>query len=309
VTLFIAGATGFIGSHLIRALKPADFNIRCLVRNIKTDDYCKSSGFDAVYGDITDRESLKGRLDGSDIAVHLVGVIEEKGDATFQKVHVEGTKNLVDEAKNAGVKHIFYQSALGASLSSNSSYQRTKAEAEEIVKASGIPFTIFRPSLVIGDRDGFTEKLKELIAIGPVVAVPGAGNARLQPVYIGDWIKCFLKIFSNPLHITHYASRIYDIGGPEHLTYNEILEQLMEAMDIKKKIVHLPMSIMKAALPFIGLSMKLGSFFGKNIPSVTAEQLELLQRDNICDIDSVEKQFGFKPIAYREALTLFIRPK
>ena len=306
---FIAGGTGFIGSHLLRALKTTDFKIRCLVRNIKTSDYCKSSGFDAVQGDITDRESLKGKLDGCDIAVHLVGIIEEKGDMTFQKVHVEGTKNLVYEAKKAGLRHIFYQSALGASLSSNSAYQRTKAEAEEIVKESGIPFTIFRPSLVIGDRDGFTEKLRELIALGPVVPVPGAGNARLQPVYIGDWIKCFFTIFSNPLRIADNASRIYDIGGPEHLTYNAILRQLMDAMGLSKKIAHIPIGLMKASLPLAGISRKIGALLGKNIPSVTAEQLELLQIDNICDIDSVEKRFGFKPIAYKEALTLFIRPK
>jgi NADH dehydrogenase len=304
---FIAGGTGFIGSHLVDALSKGEYASRCLVRTEDRAKVCKKAGFEAAIGDITDRESLKGKLDNCDIVVHLVGIIEEKGDMTFERVHVEGTRNLIEEAKGANIKHIFYQSALGASINSWAKYYKTKAEAEDIVRTCGIPYTIFRPSLVIGKSDGFTEKLKELVRLGPFVPIPGSGNGKFQPIYVEDWVKCFLKIFSDASRITHYASRIYEFGGPEHLTYNEIVLQLMEAMQIHKPLVHIPTKLIKLSLPFSGISRKVGSLLGKKIPTVTGEQLGLLQVDNICDIKSVENNFGFKPITYRESLNLFIK--
>lgn len=305
-SIFIAGGTGFIGQHLLRALAKTDHKIRCLARSSERASLCKKTGFDAVIGDITYSQSLKGSLEGIDTVVHLVGIIEDKGEMTFERVHVGGTSNLVDEAKKAGVKHFFYQSALGASLSSSSRYQKTKAEAEEIVKASGIPYTIFRPSLVIGEKDGFTEKLRELVTLGPVVPVPGDGNARFQPIYIDDWVKCFLNILPDASRFPLPASRIYEFGGPEQLTYNELAARLMDEMGIKKSIIHMPMMLAKAGVPFMGISQKLGGLFGRKIPTVTAEQLELLGKDNICGLNSVETLFGFKPITYREALNRFI---
>lgn len=300
--IFIAGGTGFIGQHLLRAFKKNNYKIRCLARSSERAGLCKKTGFDAVIGDITDSQSLKGSLEGIDTVVHLVGIIEDNGDMTFERVHVEGTRNLVDEAKKAGVRRFFYQSALGASLKSPARYHRTKAEAEEIVKGSGIPYTIFRPSLVIGEKDGFTEKLKDLVGLGPVVVVPGDGNAKFQPVYVDDWVKCFLSIINN----TNAIGKTYEFGGPEHLTYNEIVTQLMDVMGIKKKIAHMPMVLARAGVPFMGISQKIGGLFGKKVPSVTTEQLALLGVDNICDPDSVESSFGFSPITYREALRRFI---
>ncbi len=343
---FIAGGTGFIGSYLVRVLAGGGYNTRCLARNPEKAEICKKIGHEAVIGDITDRESLKGKLDECDVAVHLVGIIEEKGDMTFEQVHVKGTVNFVEEAQNAKVKHIFYQSALGVkgkdelqvtsneldnlkfkiqNSNQNSSlvtrhsllsfkYYKTKAEAEEIVATSGIPYTIFRPSLVVGKGDGFTEKLKGLIKLGPFVPIPGSGNAKFQPIYVEDWVKCFLKVFSPPI-IPPFArggwgggtaSRIYEFGGPEHLTYNEIVYQTIEAMGISKPVIHLPMNLVKLSLPFSGITKVIGNLAGKQIPSVTSEQLRLLQSDNICDRDSVEKSFGFTPMTYKEALKKFI---
>ncbi|MCC6345937.1 MAG: NAD(P)H-binding protein, partial [Nitrospirales bacterium] len=264
-------------------------------------------GVEVSPGDITDPESLSGKLDGCAIAVHLVGIIEEKGEMTFERVHVRGTENLVAEAKRAGVRHFFYQSALGASPGAKTRYAKTKAAAEEIVRASGIPFTIFRPSLVVGEGDGFTTRMRELISLGPFVPVPGSGEARLQPIYVGDWVKCFLSLFSDPSHSAGLPSRLFELGGPDHLTYNEAINQLMEAMGVNKPVIHLPLGAVKMSLPFARMTRALGEVFGRKIPSVTREQLELLQTDNICARDAVERSFGFTPLTYREALPLFIQ--
>lgn len=301
-TIFITGGTGFIGQHLLTALKEDKYDIRCLARTSERAALCRDRGFEAFIGNILDAETLKGSLEGVDMVIHLVGIIEDRGDMTFEQVHVGGTKNIVEEVKRAGVRHFFYQSALGASLNSSSRYQRTKAEAEEIVKKSGIPCTIFRPSLIIGEKDGFTEKLMELVRLGPVVAVPGDGNAKSQPMDVNDWVKCFMKVINHP----EAVEKTYEFGGPEHLTYNEIVTQLMEVMGIKKPIIHMPMSFVRAGVPFVGIAQGLGKFLRKKIPSVTSEQLKLLSLDNICDVTSVEKLFGFRPITFRESLRKFM---
>ncbi len=293
--IFIAGVTGFVGRHLLEALLQKGLKVRCLVRTSEKAERLRKLGIDTHQGDITDRESLKGSLDDVKLVVHLVGIIMERPGMTFRKVHVEGTENIVEEAVSSGVKHIFYQSALGASLEAPFKYSSTKAEAEEIVKASGIPYTIFRPSLIIGPEDGFTENLKEVMRLGPVVPVPGCGKARFQPLGIEDWIKAFLSILDN----SESLNRIYEFGGPEHLTYSEILKIFMKVLNIKKPTIHIPIPLMKAGLPF-GMALRAMGF---KIPPVSSEQLDMLQVDNITDIDSMEKQFGFKPITFEDALT------
>ncbi|MFA4829120.1 MAG: complex I NDUFA9 subunit family protein [Thermodesulfovibrionales bacterium] len=292
--IFIAGASGFIGGHLVDALLKEGCKLRCLARSEKAQRDFKEKGIEVISGDITEPETLEGALNDIDFVVHLVGIMEEKGGVTFEKVHVEGTKNLVNEAKKSGGKHFFYQSALGADKGSWSGYLKTKAEAEEIVKASGIPYTIFRPSLIIGQWDGFTKKLMDLIKMSPVIPIPGDGKSKFQPVYINDWVKCMLKVIASP----ESFRGTFEIGGPQQLTYNEIVRTLADAMKVKKTIVHVPMGL-----------MKFGALLAeKTIPllPVTSDQLRLLEAGNICDVTSVEKSFGFKPMKYRKALEAFI---
>ncbi|HWR58698.1 MAG TPA: NAD-dependent epimerase/dehydratase family protein [Thermodesulfovibrionales bacterium] len=301
-TLFITGGSGFIGNHLLEALRKEDFGIRCLARNAARAVRFTEKGFEAHLGNVLDRESLNGCMAGVDTVVHLVGIIQVRGEFTFERVHVKGTENLVNEAVKAGVKRFFYQSSLGVSLSSSSQFLGTKAKAEDLVRESGIPYTIFRPSLVIGEQDGFTDRLKALIQLGPVVPVAGGGNAKFQPMDVDDWVRCFISVINKKDAI----GKTYEFGGPEHLTQNEIVTLMMDAMGIKRRIVHLPVSFARAGVPFLGLAQGLGKFIGKKIPAVTAEQLLLLGIDNICDVNSVKNLFGFDPIAFKESIRKFI---
>ena len=292
--IFIAGGTGFIGSHLFNTLIEKGFKIKCLARNAERAQLCRAKGAEVSIGDITDAKSLKGVLNGCNTVIHLVGIIEEKGPITFQSVHVDGTQNLINEAIRAGVKQFFYQSALGADINSCARYHKTKAEAEEIVRDSGISYTIFRPSLIIGPGDGFTQKIREIIKKSPVIPIPGAGTAKFQPIFIGDWVRCFLKILNNPDSI----NMTYEFGGPEHLTYNEMVLEILDSMKIKKSLIHVP-----------SVFAKFGVWIAERLlpsPPATVEQLRLLEKDNITDIESVRKNFGFEPIRFKEALKNFI---
>ncbi|HDO25528.1 MAG TPA: NAD-dependent epimerase/dehydratase family protein, partial [Nitrospirae bacterium] len=195
--ILIAGATGFVGRHLLEQLKEKPVRIRCLVRNEDKADRLRALGFEAVKGDITDPSSLKNALAGINTLVHLAGIIEEKRELSFKDVHVTGTKNLIKKSIKHGVRRIIFQSALGSDINSPFNYLKTKAEAEQIIISSGIPYTIFRPSLIVGKGDGFTERVKQIISAGPAVPVPGNGTARFQPLYINDWVKCFMKVTEN----------------------------------------------------------------------------------------------------------------
>ncbi len=293
--IFIAGASGFVGGHLVNDLLSRGRRVKCLVRSEKKGALLSARGAEVVRGDISSPETLRGILGPDDFVVHLVGIIEEKASATFRAVHVEGTSNLVSEARRAGVKHFFYQSALGADKSSWSAYLKTKAEAEEIVKQSGLNYTIFRPSLIIGPWDGFTKKILDMLRLSPVIPIPGEGRAKFQPVYIKDWLGCINKVIDTPLS---YMST-FDIGGPEHLTYKEIVETLAESAGRKKPTFNIPMGLMKMSTLFLGAVM--------SSPPVTLDQLRLLESDNIGDIGTIEKNFGFRPMGLREALREFIK--
>lgn len=300
--ILITGATGFVGSHLLEFLKEVDTPVRCLVRSEEKGRRVRSLGFEAVLGDVQDRDSLDGAVEGIESVVHLVGIIEEKEGADFETVHVGGTQKLVDAAQATGVNTLFYQSALGADPDSPYRYLKTKGEAEQIVRSSGIPYTIFKPSLILGKKDGFTERMKQLLTAGPVVPVPGDGMAKLQPIYIGDWVKCLQQAMVTE----KMRNKTYELGGPEQLTYNEILKSIMTALGIDKPIVHLPMGMTRLALPFMGLAQRAARVLGREIPAVTGELLALLSVDNICEIDSVEKNFGFAPMKLADALAEFM---
>ncbi len=291
--IFIAGASGFVGGHLVGDLRKNGFAVKALARSAEAARKLTGAGCTAVIGDISSPETLKGILSPEDIVIHLVGIIVEKGEATFQKVHVEGTRNLLSEARQAGVRHFFYQSALGADRDGITPYLRTKAEAEEIVKAGGMPYTIFRPSLIIGPWDGFTKKILEMIKLSPVTPIPGDGRSKLQPLYIRDWLICMRKVLEDP---AAYAGT-YELGGPQQLTYSEIVQAMVGALGRTRISVNIPMGLMKIAASLASILPS---------PPVTVDQLLMLEQDNITAIDAIEKSFGFSPMPLKEALSEFM---
>lgn len=292
--IVIAGGTGFVGGHLTDHLLSKGERIKCFARSERSAHVLSAKGIEVLRGDITVRETLHRTLNADDFVIHLVGIIAEKGSATFRSIHVDGTAALIREAQRAGVRHFFYQSALGADPQSWSDYLRTKGEAEEIVRNSGLSYTIFRPSLIIGPWDGFTKKLIDLLKISPVIPMPGNGAARFQPIFIKDWLSCIEKVMAQP----DQYNAIFEIGGPEHISYKEIVTILARIAGYKKPVFHIPMGMMKLAT----------SLFSK-LPvaaPITPDQLKLLETDNIGSLNAVKESFGFEPIRFEEAIRSFI---
>jgi NADH dehydrogenase len=295
--ILVTGGTGFVGSHLISRLRKDDIPVRAVVRNPDRAQSIKDLGVDVVQGDVSDKASLEKAAMGCERVVHLVGIIQETSGSTFQRIHVDGTRNLLEAAKKADVRHFFYQSALGTRPGAKSAYHKTKWEAEELVRASAIPYTILRPSLIYGPGDQFTIRLSEMIRLSPVLPVIGSGKSRIQPVFIDDVVTCIAKAVSSDCCL----NEIYEIGGPEQLTYEEVTVAIAEALGVQRPTVHMPLFFMKT------MARVLEAVLPK--PPVTTDQLIMLQEDNVCTMRDIRDAFGIEPIAFREGLRKFLAAK
>jgi NADH dehydrogenase len=245
-------------------------------------------------GDISDRPSLDAAAAGTERVIHLVGIIQEGPGFTFRSVHVEGTRNILEASKKAGVRHFFFQSALGSRPDAVSQYHKTKWEAEELVRSSGIPFTILRSSLIYGPGDLFTIRLAEMMKLAPVLPVIGPGKSKVQPIFIDDVATCIVKIVTSDA----FLNRVYEIGGPEQLTYEEVTLAIAEVLGIKRPKLHLPLAFMKP------MARVLEAVLPK--PPVTTDQLIMLQEDNVCSMQDIREAFGVEPVKFREGLKKFI---
>jgi NADH dehydrogenase len=292
--ILVTGANGFVGRNLVKRLRQEGLAVRAVTRIPAKAQALADLGADVVPGDINDLPSLAAAAQGCDRIVHLVGIIQEGRGFTFRSVHVEGTRNVLEAAKQAGAKHLLYQSALGTRDVAKSEYYRTKWEAEQLVKASGIPYTILRPSLIYGPGDLFTVRLAGTIKLSPVLPVIGSGRSKIQPIYIEDVISCIAKIITGSQHM----GKTYEIGGPEQLTYIEVTKAIADVMGVRRPMVHVPMF-------FIGPMAKMAEAILSK-PPVTTDQLIMLQEDNICDRNDLRETFDIEPVKFREGLSKFM---
>jgi uncharacterized protein YbjT (DUF2867 family) len=293
--ILVVGGTGFVGSHLLLRMRREGIPVRALVRNPDKALALADLGVEAVPGGLSDKASLGKALAGVERVIHLVGIIQEAPGVTFKGVHVEGTRNLVEAARKAGVRHFFYQSALGARPGAKSEYHKTKWQAEELVRASGLPYTILRPSLIYGQGDQFTLRLAEIIRRSPVLPVIGSGKSKVQPIAIDDVVSCIVKAVSSDA----FFNESYEIGGPEQLTYEEVTRAIAGAMGVTHPAIHVPMLFMRP------MARVLETVLPK--PPVTTDQLIMLREDNVCSMRDIREVFGIEPIKFQEGIKKFIR--
>lgn len=276
----VLGGSGFIGTHLTMFLLQMGYHLR-LLHHTTDPDYVSPRGqIESVQGSINDPDALERCFTGCSHVYHLVGIIAETRTKTFRHTVAEGTQVVIDAAKEAGVAKIIYLSALGASEEADTAYFRTKWEAERAVIDSGLGYTIFRPSIVYGARDQFINKLASMITYSPVVPVIGGGKYRLQPVYVEE----LAAVMAQASRLDRTDGKIYEVGGPEQLTYLEILDIIKRVLGRKRLTVHIPISwaMMAAAVTEKVL---------KPAP-LTRDQIRMLEKESVCDNTVVEKEFG-----------------
>jgi NADH dehydrogenase len=265
-----------------------------VVRDPDKAAWLRDLGVDVVKGDVSDKASLEKAAEGTERVVHLVGIIQETTRATFQAVHVEGTRNVLEAARKSGVRHFIHQSALGTRPGARSVYHKTKWEAEELVRASGIPFTILRPSLIYGPGDQFTIRLSEMIKLSPILPVIGSGKSRVQPIFVDDVTACIVQAAT----CDWCFNEMYEIGGPEQMSYEEVTTAIADVMGVRRPTVHMPLFIMRT------VARVLETMLPK--PPMTTDQLIMLQEDNVCGLGDIRDAFGIEPVKFREGLKTFM---
>ncbi len=274
----VTGGTGFVGIHTVRALKNAGHEVMVVARGTVRRPQGERVTF--VRADLTDSPKLADTFAGCDAVVHLVAVINERGRQTFDRVNRQGTERVVAAAKEAKVSHFVHQSALGADPDPRYPYLLSKWSGEQAVRASGLPYTALRPGLIFGPGDGFFTLLTRLMRINPVIPVAGNGRTLFQPISIGDVTQCItLALERGP------SSRVYELGGPDQMTYEDIILTIKATLGLHRKIAHVPVPMM------MPLAFMMEKLFRK--PPVTRDQLRMLARNNITRTDSVRVAFGF----------------
>jgi len=288
--ILLIGGTGYVGDGMRPRMRDAGFDVRLLVRSATDAPRYEAEGFTTAVGDITDQESLVPALAGVDAVVNLVGLIKEKGDATWERVHYDGTLTIIDAAKRAGVERVVQMSALGAGDVPQYPYHYTKWRAENALKDSGLAWTIFRPSIIFGpgEQVHFISQLADLVRSAPIVPVVGKGDARFQPVQLDDVADSFIAALRDPTT----ADATYDLAGPDVLTYEEILDEVMRALGKQKPKVHVPVGVMSPVMALL-------SALPVVEPPVTTQQLKMLKLDNTTHNNAVEHLTGHPPIPLR----------
>lgn len=297
--IFLTGASGFVGRDLLQRLVDQGYLVRCLVRRETAATLPQLAGVEVHIGDATDPESLNTSMRGCDAVINLIGIIREfpRQGITFERMHVATTGHLLEAARTEGVSRFLQMSANGTRADAVTDYHKTKWEAEEAVRHSGLDWTIFRPSLIYGPGDEFVNMLANMLRKLPIIPVMGHGRYRMQPVQVGSVTTSFVAALSREDSI----GQTFLCGGPKPLSYNELLDQIGAALG-KPKVckLHHPLLLMR---PVISVMEGFAAF------PITLGQLQMLLEENICDPGPWEEFFGIEQDSFADGIARYLGAK
>ncbi len=268
----VIGGSGFVGRHVVRALARRGCRVRPAVRRPDLAGHLQPLGSVGqvmpVQANLRYPESVIAACQGADVVINLPGVLYNSGQQTFDAIHAFGAEASARAAKQAGAAFI-QMSAIGADAASTSAYARTKADGE--VRARTIlPETIIvRPSVVFGPEDDLFNRFASLARIAPVLPLVGGGETLFQPVFVGDVAEGITCLALDPVR---FAGRTYEFGGPEEMSFKQIIEFTLETTGRKRFLAPIPFGIAKMMGAVLGLLPK---------PQLTMDQVELLRTDNV----------------------------
>jgi NADH dehydrogenase len=292
--VLLTGATGYVGSYVLRELLDRGHTPRCLVRGGAADLAVQEDAVEVAPGDVTEPESLDGAVAGCDAVVHLVGIIEENRarGVTFERIHVDGTRHVVEAAQNAGVDRFIHMSANGARPDDATAYQRTKWDAEQVVTEADFDhWTIFRPALLFGapdpGRPEFSSRLlADLVRPFPILPVFGDGQYELQPVHVTEVASAFVQALTTDA--AH--GQTYVAAGPDRLPYTEVLDRIAQGAGLA------PKSKARVPLPLARLGVYTAGRVG--LLPISPAQFEMLVEGNTGDETAFYRDFALSPTPY-----------
>ena len=290
--ILVTGGTGFVGGHVVRALRDAGRRVRVLVRDPGAAGELEALGCELVEGDMTEPETLGPALDGVACVVHLVAIRQGK-DEQFERIMSRGTRDLVDAAHGAGVGRFVHMSALGTNERTKDlvPYYRAKWEMEQAVQGSGLPYVVFRPSFVFGADGGILPTFRRIARLAPVTPITGSGEQRIQPIWVDD----VAAYFTRAIELEDATNRTFELGGPDVVDWNELWARLKRALGVKRPSIHLPMAFMRA-----------NALVTERLPGdvpLTRDLLKMMEAgDNVVANDDAARTFGLPLVPLDEQL-------
>lgn len=283
--VLVTGGTGFVGRRVVRELADHGYRVRVLSRS----QPAARPDVEWVRGDVTDPEAVRRAVSGCEQVVHLVAIRRQWGERTFDAVTAGGARHVVRAAVEAGVRRLIHMSALGLTEHPTTGYMKAKAEAERAVRESGLCFTIFRPSFIVGSG-GFVQEYADLIRRAPAVPVPGSGVYPVQPVDLGDVAFAFRRA----LEVPGATGGTYDLAGPERTTFEGFIRLIMEVIGMRKRVVHVPLGLMWGAATVL-------QRLTPN-PPATTDEIRMLVAGNVGDPGPAERDLGLRLTPLEEAV-------
>ncbi len=292
--ILVTGASGYVGGHTLRALQRSPLSaqgVRALVRTQQGAAKVKQWGAEPIVGDVTDRDAVQRAMQGVEKVVHLAAVNRDRGEITMERVNAQGTINVVDAAKAAGVKHIVTVVGLGADPNRPFPLANTQGRGVNYLMASGVPYTVLEASVIFGPGDEFINTLAGLARIPPFMIVPGDGKTRFQPIAVQDVVSCVLQ----SLQREDVINKRLQICGSEVITLEGIIDAILDEMRLKRIKLYMPVPLLRVAVALMEATLPK--------PPVTTSLLAQLGVDNVATDNATETVFGLRPIRLREGIS------
>ena len=297
--IVVAGGTGFLGRHICRALIEGGHVVKVLGRNPeRAARILQAASTSTVRADVTKPETLVGTLDGADAVVGAVQFpnhpveIPRRG-LTYDNYDHRGTENLLDEAVRAGIEHYVYLSGAGANTASDKTWYRAKGYAERAVRNSGLDYAIVRPSWAYGPEDRALNRLATIARYSPIVPRLGMKPQRIQPVSVDDIALTFRRVFERE----EAWGETFEIGGPDVMTMQEVLETLLRVMGKRRVIAPVPETLAKLGTAPLKLLPN---------PPMTPHGIEFAVQEGVVDTTLLEKVLDVHPVGLEEGLRRYL---
>jgi NADH dehydrogenase len=283
--ILLLGSTGFFGRGVAHKLIDGGHQLRVLVRDPMKAAAFKVRGAQVVVGDALNQATVTQAAQGVEHVISLVAVRRNRPQS-FLEVNVDGPRILGEAAKAAGVHSVVLISAIGARLDAHYKYLTSRWMGEQELAKSGVAGTILRFSLVLAEEGGVLNDFEREASFGPFLIVPGSGQAKLQPILREDAARCVVDTIGR----SELLGKIVELGGPEVVTFETILDWFIAARGIKKPKLKLPVPLLVPG------AMVMEALLTN--PIATADEINTIQLDNLADgIDSVSTHYGWRPTA------------
>ena len=247
-SIFVTGAGGFIGQDLVRKLAPsANCSLKILTRRPRYDTASQEGNPQEIVGDLLDPDIYRTALRGCDTVVHLAAATGRATPKDYERVNVEGTRALLDACRSAGVRRFLHVSTIAAAYADQSyyTYAKTKAEAERLVRESGLEFVIVRPTLVLGEKSPIWNTLLKITKLPVVPLFEGRRTVSVQPIHVDDVVRGLVRLVESE----SFKGEVLELGGPHPLTFRDFLAFTQQAVRGKPgKLLRIPLGPVRLML-------------------------------------------------------------